>query len=51
MFVKKIKPENRLKYLFLHLVRIFDSVVVIISLGNFETSFYPDLLFSDWYEE
>lgn len=49
--VKRTKCRRKGKFAILHLVRIADSLVTVLSLGYFQVDWYTDLLFSDWTED
>lgn len=48
---KRTKSRSKRKLVILHLVRIAESLVTVISLGYLWATWYSDLLFSDWAEE
>ena len=47
----KTKSRRRGKLVILHLVRIAESLVTVLSLGYLKATWYSDLLFSDWAED
>jgi|32_taG_2_1085360.scaffolds.fasta_scaffold03956_2 hypothetical protein len=49
--IKRTKCRRKGKFAILHLVRIADSLVTVLSLGYFQVDWYPHLLFSDWAED
>jgi len=48
--IKKTKCRRKGKFVILHLVRIMESLVTVLSIGYFRVDWYSNLLFSDWAE-
>jgi len=51
LMIKRTKCRRKGKFVILHLVRIMESLVTVLSFGYFRTDWYSDLLFSDWAED
>ena len=47
----KARCRRRGKFVILHLVRIAESLVTVLSLGYLKATWYSDLLFSDWADD
>ena len=47
----RVRCRRRDKFVILHLVRIAESLVTVLSLGYLRVTWYSDLLFSDWAED
>lgn len=48
---RKTECKRRGRLVILHLVRIAESLVTVLSLGYLWSTWYSDLLFSDWAED
>jgi len=49
--IKRTKCRRKGKLAILHLVRIMESLVTVLSFGYLRADWYVDLLFSDWAED
>lgn len=49
--IRKTKCKRKLKYATLHMVRILESAIVVLTLGTHDADFYAALLFSEWADD
>jgi hypothetical protein len=49
--LERTRCRRRNKFVILHLVRIAESLVTVLSLGYLKASWYSDLLFSEWADD